>query len=348
MGSLELEFIKAQQPSHGLIQTIRALGEGRGKQELFKKQAPQALETLRQVAVIQSTESSNRIEGITAPLTRIRQLVQQKTTPKDRPEQEIAGYRDVLNTIHHNHEAITVSTGIVLQLHRDLYQFVPGEGGRWKSTDNLITETRQDGSQVIRFRPVAAHLTPSAMEDLHRDLNLLWGSSEVDRLLVIASYVSEFLCVHPFRDGNGRMARLLALLLLYKDGYEVGRYISLEKTVENTRESYYEALKKSSQGWHEGRHSLLPWWEYFLGVVLYGAYQEFEQRIGMVATHRGAKQKMVLDTVEGLGNRFKYGDVERACPNVSRPTINRALAELRREGKIRCIKHGRDAIWQKT
>ena len=167
-------------------------------------------------------------------------------------------------------------------------------------------------------------------------------------MLLIPSYVIDFLCIHPFIDGNGRMARLLTLLLLYKAGYEVGRYISLEKIVERHREDYYEALHKSDRGWHKERHTLIPWWEYFLGVMLLTSYREFEQRIGIVISSRGAKREMVIDAVRRLPNEFKIADVERACPGVSRPTINRALAELRKRGIIRCVKHGRDAIWIKT
>jgi Fic family protein len=173
---------------------------------------------------------------------------------------------------------------MVLQLHRDLYQFVTGEGGAWKPVDNEITETHPDGTKIVRFRPVPAYATPDAMRDLHDRFNTLWDSGTVEPLLLIPTYVLDFLCIHPFRDGNGRMARLLTLLLLYRAGYEVGRFISLEQIIERTKESYYDTLYQSSKGWHEGQHSLLPWWEYFLGVMLLSAYKEFEQRVGLVST----------------------------------------------------------------
>ena len=185
------------------------------------------------------------------------------------------------------------------------------------------------------------------MTQLHERFNALLKADEVEPLLLIPTYVLDFLCIHPFRDGNGRMARLLTLLLLYQAGYEVGRYISLEQIVERTKESYYDTLYQSSVDWHKGQHTLLPWWEYFLGVVL-SAYREFEQRVGLVTVSRGAKREIVFDVVARLPNQFQYGDVERACPGVSRPTINRALAQMRDSGKIRCIKPGRDAIWEKT
>ena len=347
MNSFEPDLIERQPITQNLLRTIRLIGEYKGKQELFKEQSPQILETLQLAAIIQSTESSNRIEGEEAPLQRIKALVAQKTTPMNRSEQEIAGYRDVLNTIHANYARMSFSTGLVLQLHRDLYRFLPGEGGRWKSADNKITETRPDGTTAVRFEPVEAFLTPNAMAQLHSRFNTLWLPEQVEPLLLIPTYILDFLCIHPFRDGNGRMARLLSLLLLYQAGYEVGRYISLEQIVERTKESYYDTLYQSSVGWHDRQHTLLPWWEYFLGVVL-AAYREFEQRVGMVTRGRGSKREIVFDVVARLPNQFQYADVERACPGVSRPTINRALASLREEGFIRCIKPGRDAVWEKT
>lgn len=346
MQSFEPGFIERQPITQNILRTIRLIGEYKGKQELFNQQAPQVLETLQQAALIQSTESSNRIEGVEAPLERIKALVAQKTTPQNRSEQEIAGYRDVLNTIHASYEYMPFNTSLVLQLHRDLYQFLPSGGGQWKSSNNNITETRPDGSTVVRFETVTAFLTPGAMTQLHERFNSMMQADEVEPLLLIPSYVLDFLCIHPFRDGNGRMARLLTLLLLYQAGYEVGRYISLEKIVERSKESYYDTLYQSSLGWHSGQHTLLPWWEYFLGVIL-GAYRDFEQRVGLLTVSRGAKREVVFDVVERLPNQFKYIDVERACPGISRPTINRALAELRNAGKIRCIKSGRDAIWEK-
>lgn len=348
MKSFNPGFLEKQPITQNLLQTIRGIAEYKGKQDLYKEQSPQVLETLRQAAIIQSTESSNRLEGITAPLERIKELVAKKTTPKNRSEQEIAGYRDVLNTIHANYTDIPFTTGVVLQFHRDLYQFLPGEGGKWKPVDNEITETNANGTKIVRFKPVPAHQTQDAMEELHKRFDNLWQSGEIEPLLLIPTYVLDFLCIHPFLDGNGRMARLLTLLLLYKAGYEVGRYISLEQMVEHTKESYYDTLYQSSQGWHETQHPILPWWEYFLGVMLLGVYKEFERRVGMITTTRGAKREMILDTVSRLPQRFQIGDIERACLGVSRPTINRALRELREQGKISCVKSGRDAIWEKT
>ena len=347
MKSLNSEYLQKQPITHNLLQTIRRIGEYKGKQYLYKEQSPQVLETLRQTAVIQSTESSNRLEGITAPQERIRELVVRKTTPQNRSEQEIAGYLDVLNTIHGNYSEIPFTTGIVLQFHRDLFQYFPGQGGNWKPADNEITEVLPDGTRNVRFHPLSTHLTPEAMEALHKSYTELRQSGKIEPLLLISTYVLDFLCIHPFLDGNGRMARLLTLLLLYKAGYEVGRYISLEQMVEQTKEGYYDSLYISSQGWHEKEHAILPWWEYFLGVMLFGSYQEFERRVGVITTSRGAKREMILDTINRLPRHFQIRDIERACSGVSRPTINRALKELRDQGKITCVKSGRDAMWEK-
>ena len=347
MNSLTVGFIGNQPISQDLITSIRVIGEFKGKQELFKQQSPQVLKTLRQTSIIQSAESSNRLEGITAPQARIRELVAEKTTPRNRSEQEIAGYRDVLQTIHARHADIPFTANVVRQLHRDLFQFLPSEGGVWKHTDNDITETLPDGTVFVRFSPVKAHLTATHMQGLHERYTSIREQNAVEPLLLIASYVFDFLCIHPFIDGNGRMARLITLLLLYHEGYEVGRYISLEHIIEQTKEGYYDVLYRSSQGWHEGAHSLIPWWEYFLGVVLLQAYREFEDRAGIITGGRGGKSAMVKDVIARLPQHFQFADVQNAAPGVSRPTINRVLRELREAGRIRCPKGGRDAVWEK-
>lgn len=348
MSSLTSGFIERHPISHGLLQTIRLLGESKGKQDLFREQSPQVLDSLRQTSLIESSESSNRLEGITAPHERIAGLIGKKMKPKNRPEQEIAGYRDALQTIHANRAHLPVNSKTVLELHRALYKFAPEKGGAWKKKDNEITETLADGRKQVRFKPVRAWATPGAMEELHEKFSERWDAGAVEPLILIPAYVLDFLCIHPFLDGNGRTARLLTLLLLYKAGYDVGRFISLERVVENTKDSYYRTLFESSQGWHQGKHSLTPWCEYFLGVMLLGAYREFAERVGAITTVRGAKREMIQDVVSRLPYEFRFADVERACHGVSRPTMNRALAELRRAGKIKCIKGGRDALWQKS
>lgn len=347
MNSFAQGFMESQHISQTLLTTLRELGEYRGKQTLFMRQAPGVLETLRKVAIVRSTESSNRIEGITAPEHRIEAIVAEKTTPQNRSEQEIAGYRDVLNSIHTNAQHMKLVSSLILQLHRDLYQYIPGAGGRWKNVDNVITETFPNGSQHIRFKPLSAFQTPDAVDVLHKQFEIYRGLASVDHLLLIATYVFDFLCIHPFLDGNGRVSRLLTLLLLYQHGYEVGRYISLEQQVEKTREHYYEALNRSSNGWHESKHNLLPWWEYFLGVMMVPAYREFERQVGLVERARGGKRQRVKDTIGRLPIDFTYKDIALACPDISRPTITRALVELREAGEIELIRRGRDAVWRR-
>jgi Fic family protein len=348
MKSFETRFRDQQSVSQNLLRTVALLGEYKGRQDLYRVQSPQVLQTLQEAAIIQSTEASNRIEGVVAPSDRIRDLVARRTEPRNRFEQEIAGYRDVLATIHVHHAAMEVTPNVVLQLHRDLFQFVPAGGGRWKSTNNTITETAPDGTTRVRFTPVDAHLTADAMRRLHEGFATASAEGKVEPLLLVAAYVLDFLCIHPFLDGNGRMARLLSLLLLYKTGLEVGRYISLEAIVEQTKNSYYDTLHASSQRWHEGEHNLIPWAEYFLGVMLLGAWREFEDRVGVTAEKRGIKRELIADAVRRLPRTFRFADVERLLPAVSRPTINRTLREMRLQGAIRVLKGGRDATWEKT
>jgi Fic family protein len=330
-----------------VLRSVRQIGEHRGREALHERQTPQVLETLRRAAIIQSTESSNRIEGVTAPRPRIEALVAERTAPRNRSEQEIAGYRDVLNTIHANHAEMRPRPNLLLQLHRDLYRFTGVEGGQCKPVDNEITETLPDGTQRVRFVPVPAWRTPEAMNALHASLTSTWDTGEVDRLVLVAAYVLDFLCIHPFLDGDGRMGRLMTLLLLYRAGYGVGRYVSLERVVEESRESYYETLNASSQGWHEGEHDLLPWLEYFLGVVL-AAYADFERRAGQLGAPRGAKTELVLEAVRVLPDAFRLKEVEDRAPGVTRDMVRVVLNRLRGEGRLRCEGRGRAARWRKV
>jgi Fic family protein len=325
---------------------VRALGEFRGRQVLYSEQSPEMLETLRRVAMVQSTESSNRIEGITVAADRIEALVAKKVTPKDRSEQEVAGYRDVLATIHANHSRLKLSADLIRSWHQMMYRFTGEAGGEWKAKGNAILEVLPDGRQVVRFRPVSAVGTPKFMESLVSLFSRAMEEGKVDPLLLIASFIFDFECIHPFADGNGRIGRLLTLLLLYQAGYEVGRYISLERIVEESKETYYEALLKSSHKWHEAQHDLRPWWNYFLGMLT-AAYKEFELRVGTITTARGAKREMVRHAVDRMTGRFTIGDLKRACPGVSYPTLQRALAELKRAGKVRCLGRGPDAEWER-
>lgn len=346
MKSFQNNYIESIPITHNVLQTIRLIGEYKGKQDLFKEQSPQLLETLKQTAIIQSIESSNRIEGISAPLERIKAIAAEKTTPANRSEQEIAGYRNVLNTIHSSFEHIPVTSNIVLQFHRDIYALSAIPGGNFKATENEIAEVYPDGSKVVRFKPVSAFETPGAMDKLHNLFNSELAKSQLEPLLIIATYVFDFLCIHPFNDGNGRMSRLLSLLLLYKSGYEVGRFISLEKLIEDNKESYYDALNKSSQGWHEAKHNLVPWWEYFLGILL-KAYKDFESRVGLISSARGGKTTMVLDVIKNSSGEFTVKDLQERCPTVGIDLIRKILRSEKIEGRIECLGRGPDAKWKR-
>jgi Fic family protein len=346
MKSFQNKFLETAPITQNVLRSVRLLGEYKGKQELFTKQIPQALETLKQTAIIQSIESSNRIEGVTAPPKRIKEIVAEKTTPQNRSEQEIAGYRDVLQTIHASFADIPFNNNIILQFHRDLFKYSEIPGGKWKTTDNDIRETLPDGTEFIRFKPISAFGTEAAMEELTETFNREWRAGDLEKLVLIPAYILDFLSVHPFGDGNGRMARLLSLLLLYQAGYEVGRYISLEKLVEDSKESYYETLYKSSQNWHEAAHNLLPWTEYFLGMLT-AAYREFEMRVGALNTARGAKTGMILDALRGLPETFRIADLEIAAPQVSREMIRKVFAVLKSEGRLISEGFGPNATWRK-
>jgi Fic family protein len=350
MKSFEKKFLNAIPITNELLKTVREIGEYRGKEALFRQQSPQSLETLVQSAIIQSAESSNRIEGVTVETPqRLTALMTTRTRPKNRSEQEIAGYRDVLKTIHGSHRGMYFTDDLVLQFHRDLFRFTPSPGGSWKSTDNDIVEETPDGRRVVRFKPVSAWQTSIYMPMLHRQFEeSLIAPISLEPLLAISSYVLDFLCIHPFSDGNGRMARLLTLFLLYRHGYQVGRYISLERIVEETKEGYYDALYRSSQGWHEGKHDITPWWSYFLGVVLRTAYREFEQRVGMIGTARGAKGALVLAEIDRLPTRFTISQLAEKCPTVGIDYIRKVLRTQRMAGRLKSTGRGPDAAWTKA
>lgn len=329
-----------------MVRSIGLLGEYKGKQQLFERQSPQLLRALREVARVQSIESSSRIEGVTAAPGRVAEIAAQKATPQDRSEQEIAGYRDALTTVHANALRLSVSSELILQLHRDLYQFTATPGGAWKLTENDIVDVLPDGTHRVRFSPVAPHLVETAMTALIDGFRQTAAKGRIDPFIVVPAFIFDFLCIHPFADGNGRLSRILNLMLLYQSGYDVGRYISLERIIEDSKDTYYEALEASSAGWHDGTHDLVPWLEYSHGVLI-AAYVEFEQRVGQMGSGRGAKSEMVIECVRNMPETFRYADVERACPGVSRPTIVRVLGALRDVGEIRCVKAGRDAMWER-
>ena len=314
--------------------------ECKGRQDLFVRQKPAQLERLIEVAKIQSTESSNRIEGIVTTSTRIKKLVEEKTAPKNRDEKEILGYRNVLNTIHDSHEYISVSKNHILQLHRDLLQPAGiSHGGNFKNVQNYIKETKPDGTEVVRFTPLAPYETPEAIDMICNSFRDTLALEIVDPLILIPAFICDFLCIHPFNDGNGRMSRLLTLLLLYKCGYEVGKYISIEKQIETTKDVYYDVLQEIDHGWHEEENDPTPFIKYMLEMVL-GCYMEFEERVG-VMEETGVKSSsydVIKAYVDNKLGKFTPADVLAECPSVGRTSIFNALKKLVEEGYIE--KHG--------
>ena len=345
MHSLNINYLERLNFSAEQVSVLKKIGEFMGKQELFSRQTPEVLESLQQVAIIESSESSNRLEGVTAPHDRIEALVLKSTTPKNRSEREIAGYRDALALVHESARYMDFTVNIILQCHSIVYRYMPDDGGRWKMVDNEIVEKNPDGSvKRIRFKPVSAIQTPLAMDTLAKTYKEDINQHHKEPLLVIPLTILDFLCIHPFTDGNGRVARLLTLLLLYHFDYQVGRYISLERIFEESKETYYETLEKSSIGWHQGKHDSFPWMNYFWGVLI-RAYQEFEERVGKIRTGKGSKTEQIRMAVNRRIGPFAISDIESDCPGISRDMIRTVLRQLRDEKAIILQGKGRGAKW---
>ena len=340
------EKLKNEEVPMDIVSLIGKINEYKGKQNLYLDQSPQVLEKLKEVAVVQSTKASNSIEGIVITDKRLKEIMHDNTVPKDRSEGEIVGYRDVLNTIHTSYDAIPIKPNIILQFHRDLYKFVSAEGGKWKNQDNVIEEILPNGERYVRFKPVSAANTPVAVEELCDYLSREMKEENIEPLILIGTFILDFLSIHPFNDGNGRMARLLTLLLLYKYDYKVGRYISLEKVIAESKSSYYKSLNKSSIGWHEGEHNIFIWLNYFLGTLL-AAYREFEDRVGLVKNKKGNKSFRVEKAIKSTVGKFEKEDIRNACPDVSESTINRVFKKLKEEGIIELLGKGRNAKWKR-
>ena len=345
MRSLDEKYLDSLSFDAEQVTNLRAIGEYRGKQALYFKQSPETLESLRQVAIIESTESSNRLEGITVPHKRIEALILNNTTPKNRSEQEVAGYRDALALIHESGEHMPYTPNVILQLHSIVYRYLAAPGGQWKPVDNEIVDRYPDGTRRVRFKPVSAQETPGAVELLTKGYTTISARGQ-DPLIVVPLAILDFLCIHPFMDGNGRVARLLTLLLLYHHDYQVGHYISLERIFEQTKESYYETLESSSQGWHERLHDVKPWMTYFWGVLI-RAYQEFEERVGSITTGRGSKTEKIRLAVQRRIGPFAISDIEAECHGTSRDMVRLVLRRMRDEGVIVRQGKGRGAKWIK-
>ena len=322
-----------------IVKKLTLINEFKGEQRLFIEAHKDELKELVDIAKIQSTEASNRIEGIFTADDRLKSLVQQKTTPRNRDESEIAGYRDVLNTIHENYEYIPINANYLLQLHRDLYKFVGNiDGGIFKPSDNEIVERDEDGNERVRFHPVRAWETPESIDrlcDAYKD-----AKGEVDPLILLSMFVIDFLCIHPFKDGNGRMSRLLTLLLLYQSGFIVGKYVSIEKIIEQSKETYYEALQDSSIQWHENENDYKPFVNYMLGIII-KAYREFESRVKLLTDPSYSKTDRVRECIRGHIGTLTKSELLDMNPDISDTTVQRALADLLKNNEIIKIGGGR-------
>jgi len=337
MRTFNYSSIKEQKWDSDVLGYIAAIYKAAGKQELYLKQKPDELEKLVEIAKIQSTEASNAIEGIVTTNTRIRQLVEEKTTPRNRDEQEIAGYRDVLNIIHENFDAIPISQNYILQLHKIMYSHMNNPlAGQTKNVQNYISARYPDGHVEILFTPLAPYETPEALDRICEEYNRVIGNFELEPLIAIPIFIHDFLCIHPFNDGNGRMSRLLTTLLLYRNGFYVGKYISLEAKIAKNKDLYYDALNQSQHGWNDGTEDAVPFIKYILSIIL-AAYRDFEDRFAIIEEKLPAAE-MVRKAVQNKIGRFTKQDIRDLCPSLSVSSIEGALrkmvnaGELKREG----------------
>jgi Fic family protein len=317
--------------------------EARGKQELWIGQKPEVLRTLREQAIIQSAESSNRIEGVTVSPERLRPVVIGKAKPRDRSEEELSGYRQALDWIFSRKRPVPVTPNVVRKLHALAQAGSTGDAGEWKRRDNEIIEILPNGERRVRFVPTPARQTPKQMELLCENYRQALQDQSAPDLLIVAAFVFDFLCIHPFRDGNGRVARLLTTLLLQSHGFQVARYVSLERMVETSRDDYYRVLGECSHGWHEGRNRILPWWNYFLGLIR-AAYREFEMQVESSAA-RPAKSDLVRRTVLAQLEEFTLADLSTQLPTASRQLIKKVLSDLKKDGQVQLVGRGRGARW---
>ena len=330
-----------------VVSLIAKIHEYKGRQDLFIEANKDELNSLLNVAMIQSTGSSNRIEGIFTTDKRLKKLVQEKAEPENRSEQEISGYRDVLTTIHENYDYISVKSTVILQLHRGLYSYSKGVvGGNFKNADNVIAEVDSYGNKYARFSPTPAFQTPKAVEEMCEEFRSSQMLGEINNLILIPMFVFDFLCIHPFNDGNGRMSRLLTLLLLYRAGYIVGKYVSFEMIIEKTKTTYYEALHASSAGWHENKNNYVPFIKYYLGILLKG-YEEFENRIEHLKHRKMSKPDRIKLLINKKIGKITKKEILEYCPDISKITVERTLINLVKTGYIQKIGSGRTTAYVK-
>ena len=336
--------IREQKWDSEILGLIAAIYKEAGKQEMYLKQRPEELEKLVEIAKVQSTEASNAIEGIVTTSTRIRQLVEEKTAPRNRDEQEIAGYRDALNIIHENFDAIPITRNYILQLHKVLYSHMNNPmAGQTKSVQNYISATYPDGHTETLFTPLAPFETPEALERICDEYNRVIGNMEAEPLIVIPIFIHDFLCIHPFNDGNGRMSRLLTTLLLYRNGFYVGKYISLEAKIAKNKDLYYATLRQAQEGWHEGTEDAVPFIKYLLGIIL-SAYRDFEERFSLVEQKKPALETVRQATLSKIG-RFSKQDIRELCPALSVSSIEGALRKLVASGELKREGNGKNTCY---
>lgn len=336
--------IREQKWDSEILGLIAAIYKEAGKQEMYLKQRTEELEKLVEIAKVQSTEASNAIEGIVTTSTRIRQLVEEKTAPRNRDEQEIAGYRDALNIIHENFDAIPITRNYILQLHKVLYSHMNNPmAGQTKSVQNYISATDPDGHTETLFTPLAPFETPEALDRICDEYNRVIGNMEAEPLIVIPIFIHDFLCIHPFNDGNGRMSRLLTTLLLYRNGFYVGKYISLEAKIAKNKDLYYAALRQAQEGWHEGTEDAVPFIKYLLGIIL-SAYRDFEDRFSLVEQKKPALETVRQATLNKIG-RFSKQDIRELCPALSVSSIEGALRKLVASGELKREGNGKNTCY---
>ena len=347
MRTFNYSLIKENKWDSELLGLIAAIYKEVGKQEMYLKQKPQELEKLVEIAKIQSTEASNAIEGIVTTNTRIRQLMEEKTTPRNRDEKEIAGYRDVLGIIHESFDAIPITQNYILQLHKILFSHLGNPAaGKTKTVQNYISASFPDGHTETLFIPLAPYETPEALDRICEEYNRVIGNAELEPLIAIPVFIHDFLCIHPFNDGNGRMSRLLTTLLLYRSGFYVGKYISLEAKIAKHKDLYYDALSASQNGWHEGSDDPVPFIKYLLGTIL-AAYRDFEDRFALVEVKRSALDMVRLATQYKIG-RFTKQDIRELCPSLSISSIEGSLRKLVDNGEIKREGKGKSTFYYRT
>ena len=344
MRAFNYSKIKEQKWDSEILGYIAAIYKEAGKQELYLKQRPEELERLVEIAKVQSTEASNAIEGIVTTSTRIKQLVEEKTTPRNRDEQEIAGYRDVLNLIHENFDVIPITQNYILQLHKVLYSHMNNPvAGRTKNVQNYISATYPDGHSEVLFTPLAPYETPAALDRICEEYNRVIGNFEVEPLIAIPVFIHDFLCIHPFNDGNGRMSRLLTTLMLYQNGFYVGKYISLEAKIAKDKDLYYSALAQAQTGCYEGTEDVVPFIKYILGTIL-SAYRDFEERFALVETKLPAIEVVRNATKNKIG-RFTKQDIRELCPSLSLSSIEGSLRKLVESGELKREGAGKSTVY---